>query len=133
MSNEPAVPKPARVSTALTAPVWAAADRGVLLLQRCRSCGWWQFYPRDVCTRCWSQALEYVEASGEAQVATFTVVGRPGHPAWVPEVPYVLALVTLAEGPTMMTNIIGIDPQSVQVGMPVRLAAPPEVLTFRPR
>ncbi len=36
-------------------------------------------------------------------------------------VPYVLAVVELEEGPRMMTNIVGIDPDDVVCGLEVRV------------
>lgn len=62
------------------------------------------------------------EVSGRGTVWTFTVVHRPGHPAWTTEVPYVLAVVELDEGPRLMTNVL-IDPSNVRVGLRVRAVA----------
>ena len=50
---------------------------------------------------------------------TFTIARRPVSPAFADAVPYVVALVTLDEGPTMMSNIVGIDVEKVEIGMPV--------------
>jgi hypothetical protein len=54
-------------------------------------------------------------------VLSFTIVRRPVSPAFASEVPYVVALVTLDEGPQMMTNIIGCAPEEVAIGMPVEV------------
>lgn len=116
-----AAPRPAFVSTPLTAAYWEAAADGVLLLQRCRPAGHVQHYPRGLCATCWSDDLEWAPAEGTGRVWTFTVVHMPGHPAWSDQVPYVLALVELDEGPRMMTDIVGVDPADVFVGQRVRL------------
>jgi uncharacterized protein len=115
------VPKPGHVSTPLTEPYWEAANNGVLLLQNCRDCENVQHYPRNICVRCWSHNLDWKPATGIGTVWTFTIVSIPGHPGWNVEVPYVLALVELAEGPRLMTNIIGCDPNDVAVGQEVVL------------
>jgi uncharacterized OB-fold protein len=39
--------------------------------------------------------------------------------------PYTIAYVTLAEGPTMMTNLVECDPQSVQIGQKVSVVFRP--------
>jgi len=35
--------------------------------------------------------------------------------------PYVVALVELAEGPRLISNIVGCEPEAVEVDMPVRI------------
>ncbi|MFF5989998.1 Zn-ribbon domain-containing OB-fold protein [Prauserella flavalba] len=113
------IAKPGPTPVPLTEPFWAAARRGELLLQRCRSCGHHQHYPRVLCTRCWHRELDWVPSAGKGRVWTFTVVHRPGHPAWSDDVPYALAIVELDEGPRLLTNVVGLDPADVTVGLPV--------------
>jgi uncharacterized OB-fold protein len=113
------VPKPLPAVTLETARYWEGCKRHELLIQRCGACGQHQFYPRLYCSKCFSDRLEWTKASGCAAVTTFTIVRRPPSPAFADEVPYVVALVQLEEGPTMMTNIIGCAPESVAIGMPV--------------
>lgn len=117
MSDVPA--KPAPVPTPETAEYWAGAARQELLIQRCKACGRHQFYPRVLCTSCSSRDVEWVRAKGTATVRSFTVVRRPVSEAYAAEVPYIVALVALDEGPTMMTNIIGCAPENARVGMRV--------------
>lgn len=118
------IPRPALVPTPETAEFWRAARLGRLLLQRCQRCGGVQHYPRALCARCWHDGLEWFEASGMGSVWTYTVVHRPGHPAWQAHVPYVLAIVELDEGPWVVTNVLDVPCEEVSVGMRVRLALP---------
>lgn len=111
--------KPLPVPTLETRPYWDGCKRHELRIQRCGDCGHCQFYPRLYCTQCSSERVEWVAASGRATVLSFTVVRRPVSPAFAPDVPYVVALVTLEEGPSMMTNIIGCQPEQVAIGMRV--------------
>jgi uncharacterized OB-fold protein len=113
--------KPLPAVTHETAPYWDAARRHELHIQRCAACGQHQFYPRIYCAQCFSDRVEWIKASGRAKVTTFTIVRRPVSPAFADDVPYVVALVTLAEGPTMMTNIVGCAPEKVAIGMPVEV------------
>ena len=132
------LPRPGFLSVRTTAPYWEAAAEGTLLLQRCKPAGHLQHYPRSICATCWSEDLVWQPASGRGTVWAFTVVHMPGHPAWLNEVPYTLALVELEEGPRLMTNVIGIDPEVVHVGMAVELAVerrdsdPQPLLQFSP-
>ena len=84
-------------------------------------CAKWIFYPRVLCPFCWSTSLAWCPASGTGSVRSFTTVHKPGHPGWLPAVPYTVAVVTLTEGPTMLTTLIGVDPTAVRVGLPVEV------------
>ncbi|HVN89002.1 MAG TPA: Zn-ribbon domain-containing OB-fold protein [Candidatus Binataceae bacterium] len=114
-----AIPKPLPAVTNETAPYWEGCKKHELRIQKCGACGNYQFYPRILCTKCSSDRVEWSKASGRAKVTTFTIVRRPVSPAFADDVPYVVALVTLDEGPTMMTNIVGCLPEQVKIGMPV--------------
>jgi len=111
--------KPAPAPTVETSPYWEGCKLRELRIQRCAACGHFQFFPRIYCTRCFGEHVEWVAASGHGRVLSFTVVRRPVSPAFAADVPYVVALVTLAEGPTMMTNIVGCAPERVTIGMQV--------------
>lgn len=101
-------------------PFFDAARDGRLLIQRCSTCGEHQFYPRKICIRCGSEAVEWVTASGRGTVHTFTVIHR-GIPGWVDEGPYVAAIVDLEEGARMTTNIVECAPSDVDVGLSVEV------------
>ena len=100
---------------------WDYCQQRELRFQRCAACQHYQFFPRIYCTNCFSRRVEWVKASGRAKVLSFTVVRRPVSPAFADEVPYIVALVTLDEGPQMMTNIVGCAPDEVTIGMPVEV------------
>jgi hypothetical protein len=112
-----ALPQP----TPLSAPYWQAAREGRLVVQRCESCGQQQFYPRSLCTRCSGDRLAWNECAGRGRVKSFTVIRRAVSAAYEPEVPYVVALIELAEGPTLMSNVVGCAPEAVRIGAPVRV------------
>ena len=58
---------------------WKSAAEGKLVLQRCLTCGRFQFYPRALCAACAGET-EWVEASGRGTLYTFTVI-RQNHAA----------------------------------------------------
>jgi len=107
--------------TSVSKPFWDAVAQEGLELQHCAECGRWVHYPRVVCPYCWEGPLEWRPVSGIGVVKTFTVIERPGHPAWRAETPYVVALVELIEGATMLSNVVGVNPALVEVGMRVRV------------
>ncbi|MFG2501814.1 Zn-ribbon domain-containing OB-fold protein [Streptomyces sp. NPDC048441] len=91
---------------AFTRPYWDAAAEGHLLLRRCGACGKAHHYPREFCPYCWSEEGGWERASGQATLYTWSVVHRNDLPPFGARVPYVAAVVDLAEGPRMMTEIV---------------------------
>ena len=114
--------KPTPTITGETRPFWEAAARGELLIQKCADCNQYQWYPRGFCSICWSSRIEWIKASGKGKVWTFTITRQNRAPGFKDELPYVLALVELEEGVKMFTNIINCDPESVKIGMAVKVA-----------
>jgi hypothetical protein len=122
--------------TALSRPHWDGCKEGVLRVQRCGACGHFVFIPQPLCTRCQSDALEWVASRGRGTVYSYTVVHRAPRPDFA--VPYVVAIVELEEGWHMLTNLVDVAPDAVRVGMPVevKFLQMSEAITlpyFRPR
>jgi hypothetical protein len=109
-------PKP--MVQAETLAYWQAADEGRLLVKRCTACGEFHHYPRDICPHCLSEATEWVDAAGTGTVYACSTMGQG-------EAAYTLAYVTLDEGPTMLTNLVGADPSAFAIGQPVRVVFTP--------
>ena len=104
-----------------TRPYWDAARDGKLMIRRCRACGDAYFYPRSFCPKCWSEDVEWEEASGRATLYTWSVVHRNDLPPFPERVPYVAAIVDLDEGPRMMTNVEGCEFDDLRVGMALQV------------
>jgi uncharacterized protein len=106
--------------TDLTKPYWENARAGRLVTQRCRSCGRIWHPPLPACPHCHGTDIGWHEVSGAGTVYTYTVVRHATHAALAGHVPYVVAIVELAEGPRLVTGITGCAPGDVRVGMAVR-------------
>ncbi|MFP6836737.1 MAG: Zn-ribbon domain-containing OB-fold protein [Pseudomonadales bacterium] len=104
---------------------WQACGEGRLLIQRCDECGHRQFYPRALCTACSSAEVALTEAAGTGRVKSFTIIRRAVTEAYADDVPYVVALIELAEGPTMMSNVVECEAEDVFIGMPVSVRFEP--------
>lgn len=113
---------PAR--TLETAPFWDALAEGRFVVPRCDDCGELFWYPRRFCPYCSSWNVSWPEMSGRATVYSYTII-RKGQGPFKEVGPYVLAIVELDEGPRLMTNVAGIDPDAVQVGMAVKAVIDP--------
>ncbi|MFI8289382.1 Zn-ribbon domain-containing OB-fold protein [Streptomyces sp. NPDC085614] len=107
---------------AFTRPYWDAAAEGRLLLRRCAACGRAHHYPREFCPHCWSEDVAWEPAGGRATLYTWSVVHRNDLPPFGERVPYVAAVVDLAEGPRMMTEVVGVAEDDLRIGMDLEVA-----------
>ena len=107
-SRKPAPP----VITAESRPFFDAARLGRFLIPICTPCDRAHWYPRAICPFCGSDKVEWRQASGKGTIYAFSVMRRVKEP-------YIIAHVTLAEGPTMLTNIVGCDADDVRIGQAV--------------
>lgn len=110
---------PVPTATPVTEPYWTAAARGVFLLPKCQRCGRFHHHPRPWCPHCWSTDLDWAEPSGRGTLLTYSVVHQPPSPRF--DVPYVLAVVRLDEGPQLMCNLVDVDPADVHCDMAVEV------------
>ncbi len=118
-ASQPARPLP--TPTDVTAPYWAAAKSGQLIIQRCTHCQRHQFYPRNFCMHCMGETLEWVQASGLGHIYTFTINRRGASAFMAGRTPYAVAIVELAEGVRLMVNIVDSRLEDIAIGKPVKV------------
>jgi uncharacterized OB-fold protein len=104
-----------------TQAFWDGCLREELLLQRCSSCGALRHPPSPICPKCLSDQFAWERASGRGTVYTFTIVRRAMGRGWDTMIPYVLAVVELAEGVQFLTDLVNVEPEAVKIGMPVEV------------
>ena len=129
---------PPPLANATTLPFWQAAAEHRLVVQRCTACGHTRLPPTPVCPECRSANADWKELSGRGEVYTYTSVHRAiaaGQP-----LPTLIAVITLedAGGVRMISNLVGVGPGEVAIGMPVELvwedmSADLSIPRFRPR
>ena len=114
------------VDDPLTAPYFAGAARGELMITRCDACERYVWYPDESCAQCGGE-LTWTPVSGEATLFSWAVVRRPFLPAFAEQVPFVTALVAIDEDPAVRipTYLVDADPATLRADEPVRV-------TFRP-
>jgi uncharacterized OB-fold protein len=105
-----------------TRPFWEAAREGRFLIARCGDCGRPHHYPRPFCPFCWSEEVNWEDASGRATLYTYSTVFVNDRPPFNDRLPYVAAVVDLEEGPRVMTNLVGCDPADLRIGQEVVVA-----------
>ncbi|HVL55709.1 MAG TPA: Zn-ribbon domain-containing OB-fold protein [Burkholderiaceae bacterium] len=131
--------KPLPELTELTRPFWTAAREGRLVVQQCAKCGTRDFYPKPWCIECGHRQLDWVEVSGTGTVyshtaATTVMMNLPG---WKDELPVVLCLIDLDDGPRMYAQLTDCAPADVRIGMRVRahfaeIGGDAGIVRFRP-
>jgi uncharacterized OB-fold protein len=126
VSPQHELPAPTPLIASHSADFWAATREERFLVGHCHACDQWFWPPtRSFCPRC-GKAASLREAAGTGSIYSYTIVRVSGAialggEAYKDAVPYVLAYVELTEGPTMLTNIVGVDPDGVTIGLPVRV------------
>ncbi|MFD3614307.1 bifunctional MaoC family dehydratase N-terminal/OB-fold nucleic acid binding domain-containing protein [Streptomyces sp. NPDC058676] len=98
---------------------WEGVRQHRLLIQRCTGCGTLRHPWLPGCNSCGCPAWDTLEASGEGTVFSYVVLHHPPFPAFDP--PYAVALIELAEGVRMISNVVGTPHDEVRIGQPVRL------------
>jgi uncharacterized OB-fold protein len=117
----PGYTKPLPVIEKWNAPYWQAAKRHEFVAQRCRACGYVHLPPGPVCTNCLSEDQEWMPLSGKGTIHSFGVYYQQWHPGFKEDLPYNVALIELAEGPQIISQVIGCDNDALACGLAVEV------------
>ncbi|MEU9713700.1 bifunctional MaoC family dehydratase N-terminal/OB-fold nucleic acid binding domain-containing protein [Streptomyces sp. NPDC047976] len=127
-SRPAAPPRPRPVINRDNQGFWDGVREHRLLIQRCTACATLRFPWLPGCNACSSPGWDTVEASGAGTVFSYVVMHHPQFPAFTAHEhpaaaggPYAVALVELAEGVRIISNITGVPYDKVRIGMPVQL------------
>lgn len=100
-------------------PFWEGIKNKQLLMQKCKECGTWLNPPRPMCPKCRSAESEWVPSKGKGAVYSWVTYNESPHPAF--KAPYSAVLIELEEGPRIVSNLVDIKPEDIQIGMPVEV------------
>lgn len=121
-----ALAKPIPVPDAASAPFFAGALEGKLLLLRCQTCGtfmsptaYLRVPVRPRCVRCFSSELGWAESGGRATLYSFAIMHQLYHEAFAAELPYNIALVETEEGVRLTSQVIDCPHEELRIGMPL--------------
>jgi uncharacterized protein len=112
--------KPLPVPTPVSRPFWDALREHRIRIQYSPSADRWVFYPRILAPGTLADDLEWREISGLGTLYSFTVARYPTAPPWAGDVPQLLAVVELDEGPRLTTELVNVAPERIEVGIRVR-------------
>ena len=99
---------------------WNGLRERRLLIQRCSSCGIVRHPPRPMCPHCLSIEWDTIESTGRGTVHSFVMPQHPQFPFM--DYPYIVALIDLAEGVRLVSNLIDIEPEDAWIDMPVEVS-----------
>ncbi len=91
------------------------------MVQKCDGCGELHFPAHSFCSHCLSTRSSWVPVSGRGEIYSFNVMHQVYHPGFAAEVPYAVVVVKLEEGPKFVSNLVGIKPHDIRIGMPVEV------------
>ncbi|HON38121.1 MAG: Zn-ribbon domain-containing OB-fold protein [Desulfomonilia bacterium] len=116
---------------------WEGCRNHELRFQKCASCGHIRFPASYVCPKCLRKDFQWIVSAGIGKVYTYAVYHVAYHQGFLEDLPYVVAVVELQEGPRLLTNIVGCPPEEVSCEMPVTVVwkdATPDISLpmFRP-
>jgi uncharacterized OB-fold protein len=113
--------KPLPIIEPWNEPYWQAVKRHEFVAQKCRSCGYVHLPPGPACTNCLSNDQEWVQLSGNGNINSYGVYHQLWHPGFKDDVPYNVALVELAEGPQIITQVVGCKNEELRCGAAVEV------------
>ena len=107
-----------------TLPFWQAASEHRLVAPTCTGCGAFRMPPAPFCWKCRQQDVEWIELSGRGTVYTFVIARQALIPQLADAIPNVVAVVELEDAPgcRLVGNVLQIEPEAVEIGMPVVVA-----------
>ncbi len=112
---------PAPQFNEITAPFWRALEDGRLTFQRCAACGHAWLPPRTECPRCLAAQPRWETASGHARLVSWVVYHHGYHDWFAQRLPYNVAVVELAEGPRLISNVKAAQDR-LRIDMKLKLA-----------
>jgi uncharacterized OB-fold protein len=111
--------RPAPLLTDDNAVFWESVLEGRLSAQRCAGCARFRHPPRPMCPHCHSLEFEVVPLSGHGTLYSYAILHHPQHPAF--DYPLVAAIVDLDEGIRLVTNLTGLEPGEIEIGLPLEV------------
>jgi uncharacterized protein len=114
-----AQPRPVPEPTPVSRPFWDGLAQHRILVQYSPSQQRYVFYPRTLAPGNLADDLEWREIDGSGTLYTFTVARRPTGPPWTDALPQLLAVVQWDAGPKISTELVGVEPSDIRIGMRV--------------
>ncbi|MFC7555505.1 Zn-ribbon domain-containing OB-fold protein [Pseudoroseomonas wenyumeiae] len=113
--------KPRPTTDAVSRGFWENCRRGILSVQRCDDCGHQHYPGSPVCPNCLSSRQSWAPVSGRGKLVSWVRFHRAYWDSFRAELPYLVCLVRLEEGPLMLSNFAGETPYEPPIGASVEV------------
>ena len=113
--------KPLPTISGENAPYWEYCRKHELRMQQCKQCGYIRFPVSILCPKCHSMEAEWTKLSGKGKVYSYIIFRQVYHESYKDDIPYVVAIIQLDEGPRMESNIIGCKTEDIKIDMQVEV------------
>lgn len=100
---------------------YAFCKQHELRFQRCSDCQAWRHMPRESCRNCGSFEWTWERSTGKGKIFSWSVIHRALHPGFADELPYAVVLVELDEGVRLVSHVIDLAIEDLEIGMPVEV------------
>ena len=110
---EPA-PTPRPVPLVHDIPFWESVEQRDLKLQCCAECGLWRYPAGPICAECNSEESTWERVSGRGTILSWVVFHKTYLPAY--PAPHSVIAVRLEEGPLLISNLEGPEPEGSWIG-----------------
>jgi uncharacterized OB-fold protein len=103
----------------LDEPMWESIDAHQWSLQACTDCGTFRYPPAPICANCLSMASKWTALSGRGSIISWVVFHRQYFDDYPP--PYNVVAVQLEEGPLVISNLEGEEPNGSWIDRQVQV------------
>jgi len=100
-------------------PYWEWLKEKDFRLQKCDGCGEFRFPPYENCPYCGGKGGEWLPLSGRGKVYSWFVGNVTPDPRYKEDIPYIVVLVELEDGPRIVSRLVNCSPDEVKGDMPV--------------
>jgi uncharacterized OB-fold protein len=107
------------VMTVYDLPMWDSIGRERMALQKCGRCGAFRYPPGPICAECHALDYSWEALSGTGRILSWVVFHRQYFEDFPP--PYNAIAVRLAEGPIVISNLVGPEPEGSWIDAPVTM------------
>jgi uncharacterized protein len=108
--------KPRPRIDAVSRGFWEHARARRLSVQKCAACGHMHVPGSPVCPNCLSEDQSWVPVSGKGTLLSWVRFHRAYWDGFRADLPYLVCLVGLDEGPMLVSNIVGSEPEELAIG-----------------
>ena len=102
-------------------PFWDYIKAHNVHLQKCPKCSRLRFPPLPSCPYCGELGGEWTAVSGEGTIYSWVIVYHPIDPRLFSQVPFIIAMIELKEGPRIIGRLVNAQPEQIKIGMPVKV------------